>query len=268
MDEQCLGWKFWWMFTQLFIGCICIFFRWTHRLRAEYAQPLGAWETSNFNFIIFLWFSGMFVLGLIPRPTFDGKHTEYIVECIYQGIFLALLTFFIRRKVFNYAIKFSNKPITFGKLIKVSAFSHFYLAPLVFAISAVWTLFLTFINQIGFSISLERQELLLLLEDNPPSAWAVPIIFTAVAIAPACEELIFRGGIYRFLRGKTSPIFATLLTGAIFALLHWNWSAFLPLFFLSIFLTHLYEREGSLHVPIIVHGLLNANSIVLALLPD
>ncbi|MDR2340830.1 MAG: CPBP family intramembrane metalloprotease [Puniceicoccales bacterium] len=208
----------------------------------------------------------MFIFGLIPKPTLAGERAAYIVECVYQGIYLVLLIFFVRFDIFSYAIGIQRTPITFGKLIGVSVFSHFYLTPLIFALSAAWTLLLTFINGIGFHISLEQQELLLLLEANPPLVWAIPVIFTAVAVAPACEELLFRGGIYRFLKGKISPIPASLLTGAIFALLHWNWNAFLPLFFLSVFLTHLYECEGSLHAPIIVHGLLNANSIVLALL--
>ncbi|MDR0727474.1 MAG: CPBP family intramembrane metalloprotease [Puniceicoccales bacterium] len=267
MDGQFRGWKFWWMFSQLLAGCACIFYKKIRNQRAEYVPLLGPWKTSNLNFIIFLWFSGLFVLGLIPRPALAGEHATCIVECVYQGIYLVLLIFFVRFNIFSYAVGIQRAPVSLGKLVKISVFSHFYLTPLVFALSALWTLLLTFINDIGFHISLEQQELLLLLEDSPPLAWAIPVIFTAVVIAPACEELLFRGGIYRFLKGKISPIPASLLTGSIFALLHWNWNAFLPLFFLSVFLTHLYEREGSLHAPIIVHGLLNANSIVLALLP-
>ncbi|MDR2677177.1 MAG: CPBP family intramembrane metalloprotease [Puniceicoccales bacterium] len=268
MNEHFHSWKFWWIFGQLLAGCACVFYRMMRSRRPEYTQPLRAWETSKLNFVIFLWFSGMFILGLIPRPTLAEAHTEYVIECVYQGVFLILLVFFARWNIFGYASGIRNGPVTFGKLIKVSMFSHFYLTPLVFALSAAWTLFLTFINHIGFHIPLEQQELLLLLESNPPLSWAIPVTFTAVAIAPTCEELLFRGGIYRFLKGKISPTPAALVTGAIFALLHWNWNAFLPLFFLSLFLTCLYERVGLLHAPIIVHGLLNANSIVLALLPE
>jgi membrane protease YdiL (CAAX protease family) len=267
MEAHFRGWKFWWMFVHLLLGCVCIFYRAVRHKPAEYAPPVDAWETSNLNFIIFLWFSGMFILGLIPHPTLAGEHAEYIVECGYQGIFLVLLIAFARRNVFAHAPKIRRGPVPLGNLVRVSLFSHFYLAPIVFALSAAWTLLLTFINRAGFHIPQEQQELLLLLENHPPLAWAAPVIFTAVAVAPACEELLFRGGIYRFLKGKVSSVSASLLTGAIFALLHWNWNAFLPLFFLSVFLTRLYEREGSLHAPIIVHGLLNANSIVLALLP-
>jgi membrane protease YdiL (CAAX protease family) len=267
MNEHFHGWKFWWISAQLLAGCACIFYRMIRNKRAEYAPPLDAWKTSNLNFVIFLWFSAMFILGLIPYPTLAGEHTEYVVECVYQGIFLVLLISFAHWNIFDYAPKIHHKSANFWELIKISVFSHFYLTPIIFALSAAWTLLLTFINNAGFHIPLEQQELLLLLENNPPFAWAVPVIFTAIVIAPACEELLFRGGIYRFLKGKMPPLSATLFTGAIFALLHWNWNAFLPLLFLSIFLTHLYEREGSLHTPIIVHGLLNANSIVLALLP-
>jgi membrane protease YdiL (CAAX protease family) len=267
MDEHFRGWKFWWVFVQLLVGCICIFYRKIRNRRAESVLPLGAWKTSNLNFIIFLWLSGMFILGLIPRPTAATGHAAYIIECVYQGIFFLLLALFARLNVFDYSLKIQREPVIWGKVVGVSVFSHFYLSPFIFALSAAWTLFLTFINDAGLHIPLEQQELLLLFEANPPLTWAIPVIFTAIAVAPVCEELLFRGGIYRFLKGKIPTTLATLCTGVIFALLHWNWNAFFPLFFLSIFLTRLYEREGSLHAPIIVHGLLNANSIVLALLP-
>jgi membrane protease YdiL (CAAX protease family) len=44
---------------------------------------------------------------------------------------------------------------------------------------------------------------------------------------------------------------------------HYNINALIPLFFLAIVLTIAYELTGSIWAPIIIHALVNANTLIM-----
>ncbi|MGA9777939.1 MAG: lysostaphin resistance A-like protein [Limisphaerales bacterium] len=90
-------------------------------------------------------------------------------------------------------------------------------------------------------------------------------VFT-VAIAPVAEEFIFRGMLYPFIKQSGWPRVAWFGVSFLFALIHWDAAAFLPLFLLALVLTWLYEKTDSLLAPITAHALFNAvNLVVLCL---
>ena len=71
------------------------------------------------------------------------------------------------------------------------------------------------------------QELIkLFTEGGDPVAISLLVIF-AVVLAPIVEELIFRGGIYRFLKSQTTLLPAQIISGAFFAVMHGNLMSFL-----------------------------------------
>jgi uncharacterized protein len=80
-------------------------------------------------------------------------------------------------------------------------------------------------------------------------------------VAPICEELLFRGFIFRALRNWRGPWPAALITGLLFAAVH-GLSApavdLLPLAVLGILLCLVYEWSGSLYPCIALHVLNNA----------
>ena len=87
----------------------------------------------------------------------------------------------------------------------------------------------------------------------------------ACLVAPLAEELFFRGVLYAALRQRLGWIWAMVLSGAAFALVHTNVLGFLPIFALGCLLANLYERTGSLAVPVIVHMLHNGLLMSVAL---
>ena len=89
------------------------------------------------------------------------------------------------------------------------------------------------------------------------------LITLAVVVAPLTEELIFRAGLFRYLRTRLPYWVALLAPAAIFAALHTNAVAFLPLFALGILFSLAYERTGRISVTIIAHGLFNLHTILL-----
>lgn len=78
------------------------------------------------------------------------------------------------------------------------------------------------------------------------------LLFISI-IGPICEEIFFRGFFYRVLRSKFNIRIGILVSSIIFSFLHGEPVGFLPIFLLSIMLTYLYEKTGSLVAPITAH---------------
>ena len=79
----------------------------------------------------------------------------------------------------------------------------------------------------------------------------------AVGAAPVAEEILFRGILYPFMKRRTNAWRACLVVSLLFGAVHFTLMAFIPLTFLAIALTWLYERTNNLLAPILVHSLFN-----------
>jgi membrane protease YdiL (CAAX protease family) len=89
------------------------------------------------------------------------------------------------------------------------------------------------------------------------SAW-LPVM--AVAVAPICEEFIFRGLIFSGLR-RSLGLFASVLgSAAVFAVVHPPLSM-IPVFFLGVCAALAYQRSKLLLAPMLAHALYNATVI-------
>ncbi|MDR3270982.1 MAG: CPBP family intramembrane metalloprotease [Peptococcaceae bacterium] len=75
--------------------------------------------------------------------------------------------------------------------------------------------------------------------------------------APLKEEMIFRGLLYPALRSALGVWKGILLSGVIFAALHFDLIRFLPLFLGGVMLTWLYERTKSIWPCVLAHGTWN-----------
>jgi membrane protease YdiL (CAAX protease family) len=96
------------------------------------------------------------------------------------------------------------------------------------------------------------------------------LLVLAVVMAPIAEELVFRAGIFRVLKGRIGRWPAIAISSALFALLHGSLAGFAGLFCLGVAFCLSYERTRNIAVPMVAHGLFNLNSIVviLALPPE
>jgi uncharacterized protein len=83
------------------------------------------------------------------------------------------------------------------------------------------------------------------------------LILYVVVLAPLIEELFFRGFVFAGLRQRYRRPTAALLSATLFALLHLQWTRFVPLAVLGVLLATLYERSNSLWPPIVTHALVN-----------
>lgn len=95
--------------------------------------------------------------------------------------------------------------------------------------------------------------------------WAAHAI-NVVIFAPILEEIIFRGAIFGTAKQKRGRLWAYIISGVVFALMHGiNPVMFGQIFVVSASLTLLYERQGNLAAPIIAHGVFNLIATVVIL---
>ena len=88
------------------------------------------------------------------------------------------------------------------------------------------------------------------------------MLAAAVLIAPVVEELLFRGILLPALLRARSFLFAALLTGAYFALVHLHAPSFLPLLLLSAAFSAGYAATGSILTPMAMHAVFNLTSVL------
>jgi len=92
------------------------------------------------------------------------------------------------------------------------------------------------------------------------------MISAAVIGAPIAEEIIFRGYLYPVAKKYTSSWFASLFTGVLFGVVHMNLLGLPVLALMGVALAVLYERTGSLWVPVFCHMAFNGMQMCLMLL--
>lgn len=133
--------------------------------------------------------------------------------------------------------------------------------PLLQLTSLLW---LNLLDAGGYPV--ERQPLVDLM-DQPDQPWPrlVLAIFSIVIVAPVTEELIFRAGIFRFLRTRLPRRGALILSALLFAALHADVPSFAPLFVLGLVFALAYERTGRISTTMGAHALFNLNTLILIL---
>ncbi|MDR2576696.1 MAG: CPBP family intramembrane metalloprotease [Puniceicoccales bacterium] len=257
------------MGPQLFFGCCMLIGHWWWRVgqRSESFSPF--WKASREQFFCFLCICYA-IFHMLPSffdyifAFVDIEQHFYAVSFLCQLFLLLFLCRTVRRNAFSFAdgLQIYMKPM---ERVLRSCGAYLRGVPILFVVSAIWMFFLVLLDNCGMPISFGVQGLLADLEDASP-IFIIESVFIASVVAPISEELLFRGALYRYGKMHLSAVSSALITSFLFALLHWNLCAFLPLFVLSLLLTRTYERTGNIAPCIGFHALFNFNNIALTLL--
>jgi len=94
----------------------------------------------------------------------------------------------------------------------------------------------------------------------------VVLFFMGAVLAPISEELFYRAMIYPYLRGVLGPVWGILMAGLVFGLAHWDLWRTIPLAIGGVVLCYVYEKTGSIYVPMVAHGVWNGVMAFLVLL--
>jgi hypothetical protein len=88
----------------------------------------------------------------------------------------------------------------------------------------------------------------------------------AILVAPVVEEIFFRGFVYAGLRARYGWKRAAVVSAALFAIIHLQPTAALPIFVLGLIFAFLYEWGGSIWPAIVMHFASNALAMGVAYL--
>lgn len=91
-------------------------------------------------------------------------------------------------------------------------------------------------------------------------------VLSIVVLAPIAEEVFFRGVVFNALLREGGRRWAYLGSSALFAIIHFEPVAMLPLFLLGLALAWVYQRSANLLAPIVMHATVNGIAVALALL--
>ena len=237
--------------------------------RASREMRLAEWRVAPIDFACFLFFGFLgaiglsAVAGLVVRHVAMGSDAATIVgSAVTEGGFLLGLGGFY----LMYRVRAPGGG-GLGLLASLkSGLATFLIAmPLVVAVSNAWEFVLT-----KMGLPMEKQELVSILENTHSAALRWLFVGVAVVLVPAAEELLFRGGLFRFFRTRVPRRVAIGLTSALFGALHVAWGdhmvglpSLLPLVALAVVFCLAYERTGMIGTTIVAHALFNLNTMLL-----
>ena len=89
----------------------------------------------------------------------------------------------------------------------------------------------------------------------------IQIICLGVLI-PVCEELVFRGLMFKRLRARGGYMQAAIYSSVVFSILHVNLVQMIYSFVLGMMLAYIYEKYGSIKAPAAAHVVMNIFSVL------
>ena len=127
-------------------------------------------------------------------------------------------------------------------------------------LAALTGLFVYILRKIGIQ---PREQAVIELFRNGSGTEIAILIPAVVLLAPIGEELCFRYVFFRNLEFHCGRRIAALLTALLFAAVHMNLQVFPALFLLSLWLSEVYRRTGSLLTAIFAHSVFNSLTVLL-----
>jgi uncharacterized protein len=139
--------------------------------------------------------------------------------------------------------------------------------PVIYTVAGAWQFGLEAARRVtGWPLDLPLQDAVSLFLDVEQPAARIGLIILAVVVAPIVEELVFRAGIYRYLKGHLPRWLAIGVSSLLFGVVHGNIHGLPGLVAVGVMLAIAYEATANIRVPIIFHACFNLNSIVFILL--
>jgi membrane protease YdiL (CAAX protease family) len=199
--------------------------------------------------------------GSISQTVPENIDTRKMVwaQLIWWGLILGPILVSLRFRGFKLGSVFGVDRMPVGRSLLLGVSLLVSALPMVFVVDYLASVLLK-VNS-----TTDAQEVIRIFENSSTAAQRIPIILLAVVIAPVAEELAFRGYLYGVIKRFFGAVPALVLSGILFALIHLNLPSFFPLLVLASVFALAYELSGSLLVPMTMHALFNALSLILVL---
>lgn len=181
---------------------------------------------------------------------------------MHAGILLGLAGFFL---MYGLRAQITGRGPFVAPALRGGFVTFLVALPLVDGTSFAWEYLLT-----KAGLPVEKQDMVDILQNSDSAAVKLSLVLVAVLLVPVTEEVLFRGGLFRYFRTRIPRWAAIVLTSALFGALHVSWGdhlgglpSFAPLTVLAVVFCLAYERTGSIGATIVAHALFNLNTLVL-----
>lgn len=199
-------------------------------------------------------------MGAIIQPHWDHPSLPFLFLLFLplHGVGFAVFLFLVSRRKGNMfkALGFSDK--TRGEIVRQ------FMAAVPVAVGFLLVSFLlTFLTSLvlqAMGMAPQPSPFFDYLQFQRPLLLAAALAGVAI-IAPVTEEILFRFGLYEYLKSFGLPVPALLVAG-IFALVHGDLHATPALFFLSLLLQAARKYSRGMFAPIFIHCFYNLLSSV------
>jgi membrane protease YdiL (CAAX protease family) len=227
----------------------------------------GSWI--DLGLLLWLWFMG---LGLAPgllrvlsSQLAPWQLPSVLLVTLTSHVVMAgvLLLSLLAQRDF-WAPQWNTRPFraaTHG----LQALQGFFIAiPLLMLAGTLWQAALSLAKAHGWVSDTEvLQPMVVFLNSTQDKKLLLWLGLQAVVVAPVLEEILFRAGLYRWLKGRVPRKQAVAVSSLAFALAHQHLGSFVPLWVLGALMTEYYEGTGHLGTPIMLHALFNLNTLCL-----
>lgn len=170
----------------------------------------------------------------------------------FHGMAMVLTSFFLQEHGIGWASGFGFRSPHLGRTLLLATVVGVAVLPIIWSLGSLSAKIMT-----KLQVAPVMQETARTLQSAESMELKMLIGFFAVIVAPFAEELVFRGIMYPALKQRGHPQLALWGTSILFAAIHSNAMIFLPLTFLAVILTLLYETTNNLLAPIVTHSLFN-----------
>lgn len=214
-------------------------------------------------------FAGAVAISLLHKLGVSGFETEtdigniLLATLCFQGATWILIPIFLRLHDMDWRDAFGLRNLKFISAVLLAVVAMIVILPVTLELENVSELAL---EKIGWSVGNEAAVELVM---GAKTWWlqAYLGVFTII-LAPVAEEFIFRGVLYPFVKQLGRPWLAWFGVSALFALIHFDAARFVPLFWLALALTWLYEQTDCLLAPIAAHSLFNSVGFIVIVFGD
>lgn len=229
--------------------------------RAE-PRPLARWRITKVDFLLFAWFAltmalvAQFAVGAwIARAALtDAQKMVIGGGALHLGLIAGLLIF--RGRFDRDRARWRLDAAAW----RAGGVTFLIVLPIVAAVSLLWQNLLT-----ALGVPIEQQDIVDMFAHADSMGLLIAMTLLATVVAPVGEELLFRAGLFRYLRTRVPRWAALVLPAVLFGALHVNLATFVPLVALGLVFSLAYERTDNAAVTMIAHGLFNLNTVLLVL---
>ena len=218
--------------------------------------------------ILMCWSLGMLVALAAYKLHWVAESDLLMAEAVVMGFTfdvagLIFIGVYLRKQGVALTDAFGLKRGPLGPAMGRAVLLCLLVVPVVYGSMFIWQEVL-----FAFGITPKEQDILKMIRGAKNPLVRGYLLTLAIAVAPVFEETFFRGFMYPALKHRLGTVGGLVVVSLLFASVHFNLNALVPVFVLGAMLGLAYEITGTILVPITVHVLFNtANLILLLLLP-